>query len=234
MYIRTSPCAKISPHYDRFPMTFTLEARWFGSPPLPDALRAWFDSLGTIKSTTQTDLYLPAEDPALNLKLRNHQLQVKRRLAGPRRTSFSPQAAGRCEQWVKWSFDLRNGQPSLWDQDPTDLWVPIGKTRHQISIPPENQSSLSTDLPATPSATIDAELTQLEAKDEAAWTFCLEAVGPVPSLVDTLAAAGAQLLDDRLPVTLPDEQSYGYIRWLQQLPSVSARPAPKIQIPRSQ
>lgn len=215
-------------------MTFTLEVRWFGPPPLPDALRSWFDTLGHVETSTQTDLYLPAEDPALNLKLRNRKLQIKRRLAGPLRTNFSSRAAGRCEQWGKWSFDLKDEQFSLRDQDPTDLWVRVEKTRHQILIPPENQSSISTDLPTTPSARIKAELTQLETNDEVRWTFCLEAEGPVPSLVDTLMAAGPKLLNDSLSVPLSDDQSYGYIRWLQQLPSVSARPAPEIQVPRSQ
>lgn len=215
-------------------MTFTLEARWFGTPPLPHALQEWFENVGTVATTKQTDLYLPAEDPALNLKLRDHQLQVKRRLAGPLRTRFGSQAVGRCEQWGKWSFNLENEQPSLWDQDPTDLWVPVEKTRREISISPEHQSSLSPDLPTAPSATIEAELTQVETNDDASWTFCLEAVGPVPGLADTLMSAGAQLLDDRLPVSLSDDQSYGYIRWLQQLPSVSARPALEIQVPPSQ
>lgn len=214
-------------------MRFTLEARWFSPPPLPDALQAWFETLGPIETSTQTDLYLPSEDPALNLKLRNQKLQIKRRLAGPLRTNFGPQAAGRCEQWGKWSFDLKDEQSALWDRDPTDLWVPVQKTRHQLSIPPENQSSLSPDLPTVPSATIQAELTQVEAHGDLQWTFCLEAEGPVPGLVDTLMAAGPQLLDDRLPVTLPDDQSYGYVRWLQQLPSVTTRPPPKIQIPPS-
>lgn len=215
-------------------MTLTLEARWFSPLPLPDAFQAWFENLGSIETSSQTDLYLPAEDPTLNLKLRDRQLQIKRRLAGPLRTSFSPQAAGRCEQWGKWSFDLRDRQSSPWDRDPTDMWIPVEKTRHQLSIPPESQSSLSTELPTAPSATIEAELTQVEANGDHQWTFCLEVEGPVPSLVDTLMAAGPQLLDDRLPVTLSDDQSYGYIRWLQQLSSVSARPAPKIQVPRSQ
>jgi hypothetical protein len=217
-----------------FLMTFTLEARWFSPPPLPDALREWFGTLGTIETSTQTDLYLPAEDPTLNLKLRDQKLQIKRRMAGPLRTSFGPRAAGRCEQWGKWSFNIGDEQASLWDRDPTDLWVPVEKTRHQISIPPENQSTISTDLPAAPTATIEAELTQVEANGDLQWTFCLEAEGPVPSLVETLMTAGPKLLDDRLPVTLSDDQSYGYVRWLQQLPSVSARPAPEIQIPRSQ
>lgn len=210
-------------------MTLTLEARWFGAPPLPDVLREWFNTLGTIRTSAQTDLYLPAEDPALNLKLRDNQLQIKRRLAGPFRTSLGPTAAGRCEQWVKWSFDLEEAS-SLWDEDPTALWVPVKKTRHQLTIPPEAQSSLTTDLPTSPPASIEAELTVLEADSESAWTFCVEADGPTGSLVETLTSAAPLLLDDRLPISLSTEQSFGYVRWLQQLPTVDTRPAPEVRI----
>lgn len=215
-------------------MTCTLEARWFGTPPLPSAFRKWFYTLGPVETETQTDLYLPAEDPALNLKLRDGQLQIKRRLAGPLRTPFGPKATARCEQWTKWSFGLREETSTLWEADPTELWVAVEKTRHQISIPPEEQSSLSPDLPTTPPATIEMELTTIEVENESTWTFCLEAHGPVPSLAETLLTAGPLLLDESLPVPLPDDQSFGYVRWLQQLPSVHTRPAPEVQISRDE
>lgn len=215
-------------------MTGTLEVRWFGPSPLPNELREWFNTLGTINTSTQTDLYLPAEDPTLNVKLRDRQFQIKRRLAEPFRTCFSPRAIGRCEQWTKWSFPLADDQSSVENRDATTLWVPVEKTRHQISISPEDQTALSPKLPATPAATIDLELTQLDVDDDSHWTFCLEAAGEIPGLVDTLEAAGPILLDDRVPIPLSDDQSYGYIHWLQQLPSVSTRPAPEIQDPRSQ
>lgn len=211
------------------PVTFTLEARWFGSPPLPSALREWYESLGQIETSTQTDLYLPAADPAFNLKLRGDQLQIKRRLEGPLRTSFGPKATGRCEQWVKWGFDL-DESTTLWDEDPTDLWVAVEKTRHQLTIAPEAQSALTTDLPATPPATIEVELTTVKAAAETTWTLCLEAKGPVSGLAKTLTTAAPLLLDDRLPVTLPSEQSFGYTRWLQQMPEVNTRPESEVQI----
>lgn len=214
------------------PVTFTLEARWFGSPPLPSALREWYETLGQIETSTQTDLYLPAADPALNLKLRDGQLQIKRRLEGPLRTSLGPKATGRCEQWVKWRFNLNEGA-TPWDEDPTDLWVAVEKTRHQFTIAPEAQSSLTADLPATPPATIEGELTTVQAADETAWTLCLEAEGPVSGLTETLTTAAPILLDDQLPVPLSGDRSFGYIRWLRQMPSVNTRPAPEVQIPRS-
>lgn len=211
-------------------MIFTLEARWFGTPPLPDALREWFQTLGAVETYTQTDWYLPAEDPALNLKVRDDQVQIKRRLAGPFRTSFSPHAAGRCEQWGKWSFGLQD-EAEVGTQDPTGLWARVEKTRHQISIPADRQSSLTNDLPTSPPVSIELELTALEAGNDSAWTFCLETEGPIDSLRDTLMTAGPLLLNDRLPVALPDDQSFGYVRWLQQLPSTSLRPLSDVQVP---
>ena len=210
-------------------MVLTLEARWFGSPPLPTALREWIKGLGTVRTSEQTDLYLPAEDPAFNLKLRDDQLQIKRRLEGPFQVSMGPNAAGHCEQWVKWSFALEKAS-SLWDEDPTALWVPVQKTRHQVTLSPEDQSSLTPDLPTVPPASVDAELTTLTAGGESAWTLCVEAEGPVGRLVETLTTAAPHLLDDRLPISLTTDQSFGYIRWLQQLPTVDTQPASEVRI----
>jgi hypothetical protein len=214
-------------------MTFTLEARWFGPTPLPDALQHWFAALGPAETSTQTDLYLPTEDPALNLKMRDDQLQIKRRLAGPISTAFSDAASGRCEQWGKWALDLADPPSPLWNDDPTDLWVAVEKTRHQLSFPPKEQSGLTERLPTTPPTTLEAELTTVTAAADTAWTLCLEAEGPVAGLVDTLTAAGPVVLDETLPVALAPDQSFGYARWLQQRPSVTTRPASSVQIPRN-
>jgi len=211
-------------------MIFTFEARWFDTSPLPDALRTWFHTLGAVETSTQTDWYLPAEDPTLNLKVRDDQLQIKRRLAGPFRRAFGPDAAGRCEQWGKWSLSLQDG-PTVWSADPTGLWIRVEKIRHQISIPADRQSSLTETLPTSPPASIELELTTLKADAESAWTFCLETEGPIEGLKDTLTTAGPLLLDDPLPVELPDDQSFGYVRWLQQRPSTSLRPISDVQIP---
>ena len=205
-------------------MTLTLEARWFGSSPVPPALRQWFDTLGSVETSTQDDLYLRADDPAVNVKLRDDQLQIKRRLAGPFRCAFGPSATAHCEQWVKWRFGPEEERPSLWDEDRTGLWVLVNKTRHQCTIDAEAQSSLTSDLPTSPPASIEAELTTLDVESESAWTFCLEAEGPAPSLRETLTTAAPELLDDRLPVVLSSDQSFGYVQWLQQLPGVSTGP----------
>lgn len=211
-------------------MTFTLEARWFGTPPLPEPLKEWLHTLGTVETSAQTDLYLPAQDPSLNLKMRDDQFQIKRRVGGPHRTALGPKATGACEQWVKWRLDLEEAPDALWDDDPTGLWVALKKTRHQLTVPPEAQSALTNDLPITPAATINLELTTVEADGDTAWTFCIETEGPVSSLADTFMTAAPLLLDETLPLTFPVDQSFGYMRWLQQRPGGLTRPAPEIQV----
>lgn len=215
-------------------MSPTLEVRWFENGPPPSGLRHWFEDLEPEPPSTWTDLYLPCEDPGLNLKVRDEKCQIKRRLAGPTRHAFGPAAVGRYEEWIKWSFDLANGPSAPWDDDPTALWTPIEKMRHQRRLDAEAQSALTEALPTTPPATVMIELTTLTTLDQTAWTLCLEAEGPPSILVDTLTTAGTFLFDSELPVSLTADRSFGYVRWLQQLPSVQSGPAPELLIPMAE
>lgn len=211
-------------------MESTLEMRWFESGSPPAELRDWFEDLGRPSSNTRTDLYLPCGDPARNLKLRNGRIEVKQRLAGPIRRSFGPAVTGDCEQWTKWSFPLRETPTPLTD-DPTDLWVPVEKTRTRHAFEATEQTDLSGELPASPPATVLVELTEVTAGSATAWTFCLETAGPSSGLVETLTAAGSTLLTDGFPTTLSADRSFGYVRWLQGLPTVTDEPAPEVRIP---
>lgn len=206
-------------------MTHTLELRWFFELPCPPAVRDAFEALGAVETTQQRDLYLPADDPALNLKLRNGQVQIKRRLAGPFALAVGPEAAGCAEHWGKWSLSTTADPPSVADNDSTGLWCPVHKTRHQWSMSPSTQADQLSGhgLPTAPSAALNAELTTVAAGDARAWTLCLEAEGPVPALSDTLRTA-APLLFRRLPLALSTEDSYGYARWLRDQPSVHLCP----------
>lgn len=208
-------------------MTHTLELRWFFEPPCPPAVRDAFETLGAVETTQQRDLYLPSEDPALNLKLRNGQVQVKRRLAGPFALAVGPEATGCAEHWGKWHLPPADDPSSVADDDPTGLWRPVHKTRHQWAMSPSAQADQLSGhgLPTAPPAMLNAELTTVAAGDAQAWTLCLEAEGPVPALSDTLRTA-APLLFGRLPLTLSTETSYGYARWLRDQPSVRFRPNP--------
>lgn len=200
-------------------MDFTLEARWFDSDPVPTDLREWTEALGSAEPSSWTDLYLPSSDPGFNLKLREDKVQVKRRLTEPTARSLGPTVTGQCEQWAKWSFPLDTSS-SLWEDDPTGLWVAVEKTRLRQSFEPDAQRSLSDRLPTSPPARVHVELTDVRVKGETAWTFCLETEGPAAGLASTLITLGPLLLDD-FPTALSAEHSFGYVEWLQRLPTVS-------------
>lgn len=200
-------------------MSLTLEVRWFGTGPVPQDLQDWFGELGATSPSAWTDLYLPSEDPAMNLKLRSDNFQVKKRLAGPTRYSFGPHVTGRLEQWAKWSFPVEDASLSLPEHDASDLWVPVKKTRHQFAFTDDEQKIFSEGLPLSPPATIEIECTEVVAKEENAWTICLETEGPPQALLETLTTVGPVLFTEDFPVGLSEEESFGYAQWLQQLSS---------------
>lgn len=216
-------------------MDTTLEVRWFGSQSPSSELRRWIDQLDPDAPSTWSDYYLPSEDSSLNLKVRDDKFQIKRRLAGPKRHTFSAAATGRYEQWTKWSFDLTEVPSHLSkDEDLTALWLPIQKTRHQRTFEPAEQGDLTAELPTTPPATVMTELTILETPDGEAWTLCLEAEGPPDSLLETLVAAGTVLLSADRPVSLSADHSHGYARWIQDLPHVRSGPSSELVLPSEQ
>ena len=61
----------------------TIETRWFYAGRLPAAVLAWFEALGPApdEQPARTDHYLQPTDAGLNVKLREGQLEAKRREA---------------------------------------------------------------------------------------------------------------------------------------------------------
>lgn len=218
--------------YDIVPlsMIFTLEARWFNTGPVPSELRDWFENMGSSEASKWTDLYLLTEDVSLNLKLRGKNVQVKHRLGEPLHCSLGQSVTAHCEQWVKWSFACADAPSRPWDSDPTGLWVPVHKKRRRHRLSADTQETLSEALPTSPPATVEVECTEVTVGDETAWTFCIEAEGPTQTLHDTLTQAGRALLSDQFPVSLPAEQSLGYVEWLQGLSLDLERPSPDVLI----
>lgn len=201
-------------------MSTTLEVRWFKSSPLPDAVQEWFENLDPDAASTWTDVYLPSEDAGYNVKVREDMLQIKRRRTEPVSHTFAPPVTGRYEQWKKWSFDLAEQAPDPSTDTDAEMWIPIEKTRRQRTYDPEWQAKLGRGLPTSPTTTVLIELTTLTTPRETAWTLCLEAEGPPSRLSEPLLAAGDTLFDTDFPLSLTADESFGYVRWLQQLPSV--------------
>lgn len=200
-------------------MDITLEVRWFVPGAVPDAVADWFDDVGAERESERTDLYLVSSDPTLNVKLREGKLQTKHRIGGPSPTRWGESLAGERERWVKWSFELDDDAPDLFDDDPTGLWVPVHKRRDQLELDDDDQHArLNGTMTTTNPADAALELTRVEAAGHEAWTVCVETEGPPQALEATLQQVSRHLFAGGFPHPLPTEQSMGYVGWLTTLP----------------
>lgn len=200
-------------------MDVTLEVRWFIPGAVPDAVATWFDEVGAERESERTDLYLVSTDPTLNVKLREGKLQTKHRIGTPDATRWGDALAGERERWVKWSFDLDDDAPDLFDDDPTGLWVPVHKRRDQLELDDDAQADrLNGTMVTADPADAKIELTRVEAAGHEAWTVCVEAEGDPAKLEATLQQTSRHLFAAGFPHPLPVDRSMGYVGWLASLP----------------
>jgi hypothetical protein len=211
--------------------TNSLEVRWFGEGSPPRALDEWISGLGTVDTSTRTDLYFPPPGPAFNLKLRSEggeYVELKRRLADPTAHAFGPDVEGHVEQWYKWRFSLDH-TPAPWTADQTGLWLPVTKRRTLYTFDEAALRAFDDGVPAA-DVSAHAEVTAVSAASERAWTCGIEVAGPPGALADTLRAAGSALFGAGFPVVLSAEQSLGYVAWLRRL-LADARPSEEVLVP---
>ena len=166
----------------------TAEVRWFGRGEVPAEVEAWFIGFGPEPSTeTRTDRYLSPTSDALGVKLREGQVEAKRRDA-----TLGPLAVGKVratvEAWTKWSFGLAEATEDLGDE-----WVAVAKARRQRHV-----------------SGCALELSRVEVGGVAWWSVCLEASGSDPE--SSLADAARQWL--ATAPALPESQASGYPAWL--------------------
>lgn len=198
-------------------MVDTLEVRWFyDGAPSPD-ITNWIEALGATAESARTDLYLVSDDPAMNVKLREGQVQTKHRLGDRQHIRFGDTITGVQERWVKWSFPTEEQHHDLFDDDPTGLWVPVHKERVQRSISPEEQNELLDHMIEPDPATAEIELTQVRANGQEAWTICMEAGGAPDALPGTLQQMGNHLFSQGDPPALAANRSFGYAHWIHSL-----------------
>lgn len=212
-------------------MPTTLEVRWFRHGTPPSSLRDWLQALEPEPPDTWTDTYLLTEDPGVNLKIREDQLQIKRRTAGPANRSFTTSVAGRVERWTKWSFDLATARLDPLEQERGDLWIQVQKTRQQREFDAADLQAMGINVGTDLDAAVFVELTTVAALERPAWTLCLEVEGPNEHLEDTFAASSRSLLQSEFPISLSMQESFGYVRWLKQHPDVETAPEERISLP---
>jgi len=181
----------------------TVEVRWFFLGALPAAVRAWFDGLGDpVEGVSRTDRYLAPASDALGVKLREGQVEAKRRSA-----VVGPLAAGRAgataEEWVKWSFPLAE------DADPGAGWLEVAKTRWQRRL--EAAGGACT-----------LELSTVAVAGWAWWSVCLEAEGPdAPSRRAALGVGAHRWLTSEAAPALAREAARGYPAWLREASDIN-------------
>jgi hypothetical protein len=196
-------------------MYLTMEVRWFYPGALPQQLVAWLDNVGCLPAAQppRTDHYLrlPGQ-PALGIKLREGNIEVKQRLDGPRQVSFGPRAVGRAARWRKWSFPLAPvATPLERLLVPSSAWIAVEKerrlARYRLAGGRE-AATVSFEVPLELGC--EFELSSVRAGGKDWWSICFEAFGWESVLERALLAVAAQVLRPGWPLTLEIEHSLGY------------------------
>ena len=198
-------------------MQDTLEVRWFIEGTPPTSVVEWIEALGATRESARTDLYLVSDDPAMNVKLREGQVQTKHRMGSPSPVDFPGGVSGQQERWVKWGFPTEEQHHDLFDDDPTGLWVPVNKERRRLSVPPEAQADLLDHLIESDPVEAKIELTEVTSGEHEAWTICVESEGRPDALPGTLQQMGRHFFQQGTPPALSADDSYGYARWIHTL-----------------
>jgi hypothetical protein len=193
----------------------TLETRWFFPGSIPTEMKSWFSTLGTpLVQPPRTDLYLLGAGEALGIKLREGQIEVKKRISQYGETRFTPQICGVVEGWIKWSFMAAQNPVNELLED--GQWLAIQKARqihyYHLNDNGKIEHSQPREFPACGGG---LELTSLHRAGQACWTVGVEVFGPAQTLQAFLAniIQHAQLTSAK--ISLVCEHSYSYPFWLQ-------------------
>lgn len=196
-------------------MWTTAEVRWFYEGAIPDEVAAWFRQLkGEIMiQPPRTDRYVRPTDAAMNVKLREGRVEVKRRDGSGRLERWTPQIAGQIGRWRKWGFAAQ--ADALDDLGGQRYWIAVTKARRMRSYWVDADGRTEPvrwgDLPARG---CDIELSRVTVRDTVWWSLCLEAFGDEESLAERLRRTAQHVFTQGSPPELSAEHSYGYPAWL--------------------
>lgn len=198
-------------------MRVTAEVRWFYEDRLPVSVADWFRGLpGTWREEgIRVDRYLYPTHPALNVKLREGAVEVKRRDVGGEPVVFAQRVRGTLEQWRKWSL------PGIEDQALAEAtppyWAAVRKQRfRRIYRVDEAAGVVPVKERDEPPQGCELELARLEIDGVFWWTLCLEAFGEEAMLRDVLVQTATHLFAVGLPPVLAADHAAGYPAWLMQ------------------
>lgn len=185
-------------------METTREIRWF----LPRPMRkvdAWFASMGKPlengERRTDTYLYLPFTT-SLGLKLREGQLEPKKRIAERELGTLGTTAEGYYESWVKWSFSLE--QESALDAYSKDHWLNVEKTRTTLYVYDADGTSFLHASPPSSGGGCQIEYARVVLNGKEWYSYCLEWFGGSTIAMDELS----DTIVDSLELKTEDSFSY--------------------------
>ena len=204
----------------------TLEVRWFFEGAIPDDVRRWFDvSLQgpVVDPAPRSDFYLivPGRDDT-GLKLREQKLELKHRSRSAPFASPRLGARGTAELWEKWSWSY--GRPGDVEAGFAEAArgprVDVGKVRWQRKYDAGHAAALRpVSGDESLACAVLIEITALSVLDRQAWTLGFDTIGPASDLDAVLAHAVDRLLETfPAAATLTTERSFGYPRWLMEVP----------------
>jgi hypothetical protein len=203
----------------------SLELRWFFLRSLPSAVDHWFRKQlpGTELSPedTREDIYLltPLQED-VGIKLRADRLEIKwRESSAPFRGAHN--VAGLAERWMKWSCadDQGTTQSISSLRFPAGPWRGIRKKRWQRKYEWDGRAFTPVSWRSIPEQGAALEMTHLEVDGRDDGTVLVEAFAPDVRRQDELLAVAVEYLWRDYPgPALDPGQSYGYSRWLANLP----------------
>ena len=198
-------------------MRATAEVRWFYEGTIPAGVEAWFQRFERelYAQPPRTDSYLYPTDAALNVKVREGRLEIKRRDTQGTATVFNPRVEGYVERWRKWGFVLASGEAGKVFDATDTLRIDVRKTRwmHSYRFDETGRIRPASVAEVSPSG-CEVELAHIEAAGQGWWSLCFEAYGDETSLADLLLRTAQYMFAHGDPPALDLGHSVGYAGWL--------------------
>jgi hypothetical protein len=192
----------------------SVEVRWFVEGGLPPEVTDWYeDAVGLADWQERTDRYIrPAAEGGLNVKWREGQLEVKRRIEVVGPASWGG-AAGTVERWRKWSFHLSDESPlAATGRD----WIAVTKHRTVRTLTFREDRLVLTKPREVLQHGCTVELAEVTVQHASWWSVCLEAFGPDAEARALLEQTASRVFAEN-PPPLAAEQSLNYVDWLARL-----------------
>lgn len=207
----------------------SAEVRWFIQAELPDDMRHWFESVGTVQLEPQrTDEYLVLPGcTTASVKLREDRFEVKALTEPPVAAAYPYDNGGFRDAWVKWSsnaIDLEGFRRQI--LRPEDEWISVSKTRRLrlFSLESGEPEEVAPNY-GWLSGGCQVELTALRAwfrtQNKSAalpwWSLSFEAFGDADTMRDGLDRVICEIFSEAPPSNFSEGTSFSYPVWLTRL-----------------